>query len=64
MGHLVKTQRAAFILRKNGSSDNLLQVEGDIYDIRLLHEMLKKVHNDDDYDYLIIEPILMANSLF
>lgn len=60
----IKTQNAAFLLRKNGFDENLVNITGNIYDITLLYDVLKLLVKSDEFDYLIIEPIKELQDTF
>lgn len=60
----IKTQNAAFLLRKNGIDENLVNITGNIYDITLLYDVLKLLVKSDEFDYLIIEPIKELQDTF
>lgn len=65
MSSLVKTQRAAFLMRSNKLPQvNITNVEGNMFDFNLLHDKLHELLDNDNFDYLIIEPIKFKNSLF
>lgn len=60
----IKTQNAAFLLRKSGIDENLVNITGNIYDITLLYDVLKLLVKSDEFDYLIIEPIKELQDTF
>lgn len=64
MANLVKTRKAAFLLRKNGCSENLVSCEANLFDVTAYVDLLRELLENDDYDYLIVEPIKFKDSLF
>lgn len=64
MANLVKTRKAVFLLRKNGCSENLVSCEANLFDMTAYVDLLRELLENDDYDYLIVEPIKFKDSLF
>lgn len=64
MANPVKNRKAAFLLRKNGCSENLVSCEANIFDMTAYVDLLRELLENDDFDYLIVEPIKFKDSLF
>lgn len=59
----IKNQRVRFLGRKNGSSENVFNVEGNCFDMSCYVDSLRAMY-DGLFDYMIIEPVHFKDSLF
>lgn len=51
-------------MRHRGSDENILNIEIDISDIFALASYLDLLRKDNEYDYMIIEPVKFQPELF
>lgn len=64
MSSVIKSRRVTILAKKRGLPDSILSIECAYSDMVSYVDMLRLLYENDDVDYLVVEPIMWPDSLF
>lgn len=64
MSSVIKSRRVNILAKKRGFPDSIVSIDCVYSDMVSYVDMLRVLYDNDDVDYLVIEPVLWPNSLF